>query len=271
MKKQCSKCKKIKLVSEFYRNSREKDGYNYQCKTCSNKSIKIWQQNNLRRCLKATKKWQKNNSEKVKEGAKRYRKNNAEYFREWRMNNRGKLKEYFKEWQKNNREKCRKATEKYRENNRERYTKNQRKRYRINPAKAKEASKRWQKNNLEKVREYMRKCHKKRNLIPQNRLSKSIRTSIWLSLKGNKNGRHWETIVGFTLKDLMAYLEKQFRDGMSWDNYGKWHLDHVYPVSSFDFNSYEDEGFKKCWALSNLQPLWAFENISKGNKIGGGL
>ena len=67
----------------------------------------------------------------------------------------------------------------------------------------------------------------------------------------------------------MAHLEKQFKEGMTWNNYGYygWHIDHIRPVSSFNFNSYDDPEFKECWALSNLQPLWGKENISKKDKF----
>lgn len=53
---------------------------------------------------------------------------------------------------------------------------------------------------------------------------------------------------------------------MIWDNYGEWHIDHIIPISKFHFESFEDEGFKKAWALNNLQPLWANENMKKGGK-----
>lgn len=62
----------------------------------------------------------------------------------------------------------------------------------------------------------------------------------------------------------MEHLQAQFKLGMSWGNYGEWHIDHLIPISASDFTSYDDASFKKCWALSNLQPLWATENLSKG-------
>ena len=54
---------------------------------------------------------------------------------------------------------------------------------------------------------------------------------------------------------------------MSWNNYGKWHVDHIIPISSFKFESIHDVEFKKCWSLDNLQPLWGSENIIKSNKL----
>ena len=99
------------------------------------------------------------------------------------------------------------------------------------------------------------------------KLSENMSTAIYKSLKGNKNGYHWETLVGYTLEQLKEYLESLFRPGMSWENYGEWHIDHIIPISLWKFSSPEDREFKQCWALANLQPLWWEDNIRKGNKI----
>jgi hypothetical protein len=64
----------------------------------------------------------------------------------------------------------------------------------------------------------------------------------------------------------MNHLEKQFTKGMTWDNYGEWHVDHIRPMSSFNFTSVDDPEFKECWALCNLQPLWELDNLSKGSE-----
>ena len=54
---------------------------------------------------------------------------------------------------------------------------------------------------------------------------------------------------------------------MNWNNYGKWHIDHVRPDRSFNYKSVKDKEFQECWALKNLQPLWAIDNLKKGGKI----
>jgi len=125
----------------------------------------------------------------------------------------------------------------------------------------------WYRENTEHVYQYAKEYNEKN--IPY-RLSRNIRAAIWHSLKGNKNGHCWEKLVGYTRKDLIFHLEKQFRSGMSWLNYGEWHIDHIRPKSFFRFETYNDPEFKKCWSLENLQPLWAFENLSKNNKLLGG-
>jgi hypothetical protein len=104
---------------------------------------------------------------------------------------------------------------------------------------------------------------RQRRQDPQYRLNDAISAHIRLCLKGKKNGHSWEKLVGYSLTELRNHLEKQFSKGMTWDNYGKWHVDHIRPVSSFNFRTSNDEDFKICWALENLQPLWAVKNIQK--------
>ena len=74
----------------------------------------------------------------------------------------------------------------------------------------------------------------------------------------------WFSLVGYTLKDIRTHLESKFLFGMSWSNYGEWHVDHVKPRSFFRYTDPTSSQFKECWALSNLQPLWALDNLKKG-------
>ena len=70
--------------------------------------------------------------------------------------------------------------------------------------------------------------------------------------------------IGCTAKELKEHLESQFKEGMTWDNYGfyGWHIDHIRPISSFDLE--DEEQMKQCFHYTNLQPLWAEENLKKG-------
>lgn len=98
----------------------------------------------------------------------------------------------------------------------------------------------------------------------QRRIRTYFTAAIYHSLKGStKGGRSWEAILGYTANDLRAHLERQFVKGMSWDNYGEWHVDHIVPVASFSFGSPDDDEFKACWSLTNLRPLWAKANMQK--------
>ena len=101
---------------------------------------------------------------------------------------------------------------------------------------------------------------------PRMRVDDRVSAMIRQALRARKGGRKWESLVGYSLSDLMAHLEKNFTDGMSWENIGDWHIDHIRPRVSFVFSSPEDAQFKECWSLNNLQPLWAQENLRKGQK-----
>ena len=73
-----------------------------------------------------------------------------------------------------------------------------------------------------------------------------------------------EELVGCSIHFLKEYLSKQFKPGMNWDNVGKWHVDHIIPVAKFDLKDPEQQ--KICFHYTNLQPLWATENLKKGKK-----
>ncbi len=76
------------------------------------------------------------------------------------------------------------------------------------------------------------------------------------------------SLAGYTLDQLMIHLERQFKRGMTWSNYGKagWHVDHIQPKICFKYASAADVEFKQCWELSNLRPMWGQDNIRKGSK-----
>lgn len=102
------------------------------------------------------------------------------------------------------------------------------------------------------------------------RLRCRISTSVWQAIKksgGRGKGGSTFKHLPYTPKQLKEHLESQFEDWMSWDNYGEWHIDHIYPQSKTPYDSLEHPNFQKCWALSNLQPLSAKENFSKGDSI----
>jgi hypothetical protein len=99
------------------------------------------------------------------------------------------------------------------------------------------------------------------------KLDRRMSATIWLAIRQNKSGNSWKTLVDYTLADLMAHLEARFAPGMTWANIGEWHIDHRRPRSSFAYSSPDDPEFKNCWALHNLQPLWAADNLAKGARM----
>ena len=99
-------------------------------------------------------------------------------------------------------------------------------------------------------------------------LHRRMHCAIDKSLSANKNGRKWESLVGYTCEELRRHIEKQFLPGMTWGNRGhSWHIDHIIPKSAFNFETPSDIDFKRCWALKNLRPLWAEENMIKHAKV----
>lgn len=87
------------------------------------------------------------------------------------------------------------------------------------------------------------------------------------ALKNATNSRSLARLFGFSVADLRTHLERQFTKGMTWErfNAGEIHIDHRRPLASFDLE--DPEQFRAAWALSNLQPLWKGENLSKGARI----
>ena len=130
--------------------------------------------------------------------------------------------------------------------------------------------KEWREKNIDKHRENKRNYEKTRkDNDPLYKLISNFRTAIYQVLKENnvdKNGHYFE-VLKYTPEELIIHLEKQFTDGMTWDNYGQWHVDHRLPITHFNINEIGDDEFMKCWSLGNLQPLWGDENIRKSNKI----
>ena len=115
-----------------------------------------------------------------------------------------------------------------------------------------------------KRRSVARNAYRREN--PSVRISDGVRSRMWAALKGRSDGRLFSRL-GYSIDELMSHLEAQFKPGMSWENYGKWHIDHIKPCALF--NQEDDAEFAECWSLNNLQPLWASENVRKGASYGG--
>jgi hypothetical protein len=117
------------------------------------------------------------------------------------------------------------------------------------------------------VKVWRKKVREKQMKDPMKKLHRNISSHVYLSIKNNKNNKSVFSLFEYSLKELMQHLQKLFKPGMTWANYGNWHIDHKIPVSVFNFTRPEDIDFKRCWALDNLQPMWAKENISKGASL----
>lgn len=102
---------------------------------------------------------------------------------------------------------------------------------------------------------------------PKYRIDHRTSCEISRALNGERSGKTIKKILGYSIKNLKNHLQKNFLPGMAWNNYGEWHVDHVIPKSFFSYATISDKNFKKCWALKNLMPLWAKDNIKKSNNL----
>jgi len=139
-----------------------------------------------------------------------------------------------------------------------------------NPDKIQEKNKRFNKLNPDYRKKYRKNYFNKRMEEDSSyKMINNIRSRIRIAIKmqsGLKTSKTAE-LLGCSGKEAKEYLESKFQEGMTWDNYGKfgWHIDHIIPCSSFDLTKEEEQ--KKCFHYSNLQPLWAVDNLKKGIKI----
>ncbi|WP_203228521.1 hypothetical protein [Pseudomonas citronellolis] len=100
---------------------------------------------------------------------------------------------------------------------------------------------------------------------PILRVHKAIRERLRFGLLFDRGGLRTFDMLGYSRNDLKTHLERQFLRGMSWDNYGEWHVDHIVPLSTFSRNDIDE--IRACWALPNLRPIWAKDNLRKHANI----
>ena len=243
----CIECRKIgkKEYDREYRNRNKELISCYMKEWASNNkeqiSIKMgeYYEENKNDIVEKKKKYYEENKDIILEVNRKYREGNknsiSEQQRKWYEENKSKIKENRKEYNKNNKEEIKIRTRKYYEVNREKIYKS-RKIYRDLKFKT---------DNLYKLTEITR------NLIR-------------ISIKNNgfsKKSRTYE-ILGISYEEFKIYIENQFLEGMTWENHGEWHLDHKTPVS---WGKTEEEIIELNYYI-NFQPMWAFDNLSKGNR-----
>ena len=230
--KKCNKCKENKELLKFDKDKNKKDGLQSQCKLCLNK-------------------WRKDNKEKVNKNQKKYRENN-------------KIKESKrkKKWYQNNKEKCSKTCKKWRLNNKDKTKVRMQKYYLKNKEKLNASNSNYKKNNKESINQYYKERLKN---DPSFKIAHNLRVRMKDIFKNNFKSGSAVKDLGCSIKDLKIHLEQQFQEGMNWDNYGSWHIDHIKPLASFDLAKREQ--LLEACNYNNLQPLWAKDNLSKGCRV----
>lgn len=230
LKKTCTACFLEKEIVNFSKQARTKDGRRSHCKECVSKKSK-----------------------------------------EYHIENRDKILQYQKQYVDKNKEKVKNYRKKHSEENKEKLQKKNKQYYLLNKEKINNKNKKYYNDNKEKILENSKiYSNNKKKTDIKYKINCRISTAIYQHLKrfsSSKKAVGWEVAVGYSVNDLISHLEKLFKPEMNWGNYGTyWHIDHVKPKSLFKFSSFDDEDFKSCWALKNLQPLEAIENLKKSNK-----
>ena len=215
-----------------------------------------------------------------------------EYKKKYYILNTGKIKQYSKEWYLKNKEIQKKKSKERYLKNKEIVSKKRREWYLKNEERSKQSSKEWYLKNKEKRgkkskewviknkekhkqlmkkwfsenKEYIRKKNKeKRETDPIFRMVSNIRRRILLALKGKNKSDNTMKLLGADVEKVWKHLESTFKPGMTKENHGEWHVDHIRPCASFDLSKPEEQA--KCFHYKNLQALWAHENLSKGNRF----
>jgi hypothetical protein len=124
----------------------------------------------------------------------------------------------------------------------------------------------WAKNNEKRNAARRKNLQRRRDEDSQYRMKMALHVRLYDAVKRNKGVKSAKTLelLGCTVEQLQTFLEAEFTDGMTWENYGEWHIDHIRPCASFNLADPEEQ--KKCFHWTNLQPLWALDNIRKGDK-----
>lgn len=276
MFKICSKCKESKNLDHFANCSKSSDGKQWHCKECK----KLYKQKHKEHITKQQKEYRKKNAVELLAKRKLYIEKNIDRIREkdlqYRLNNKEKINEKEKQRRINNSKRISEISKKSKLKHKDKIlAKN--KQYRIeNKEKIKEYNQKPEViarrklnrlKNKDKINANKRNTEKlKRNTDPSHKLIINQRTRITGILKKHKTNKTLD-LIGCSAEFLRNYLENKFQEGMSWENYGKygWHVDHIIPCSSFDLRDVEQQ--KICFHYTNLQPLWAIDNLKKNNKI----
>lgn len=258
----CPKCKEYLDFKCFTKCKSRKDGMSCWCIDCNGLDY----QKRKDHIREQKKQYNLKNKEKIAKRQKEYRD---------KPENKSKQKERNKKYYLETRDKQLENNKKYYQENREKIIEQNKQYVQDNLEVVKERRKRYYIENRDKIIQQKKEYARKRRKDPIFRLDASFSAQLRNALGQNKGGRKWEDLVGYTLDDLKNHLESLFEPWMNFENHGryelngpkKWNIDHIIPKAWFNYASYDDPEFKECWALSNLQPKEALDNIIKSNNF----
>ena len=202
--------------------------------------------------------WRKANPEKVRAYRKTRHESHPEYAKKWYAANVEKIRARCKVYRAANppttarKDRKRVWNKAYYEANQESAKAKEKARYAANPDRYKTAKKAWSTSDSPRAIEY--------------RLANNLRRRMRCALNGKDKSASTRTLIGCTWQELRKHIECQFKPGMSWDRRSEFHIDHIIPCAAFDLSDPIQQ--QECFHFSNLQPLWASENMAKGSKKG---
>lgn len=241
----CSKCKELKSIQQFYNSKSE-------CKVCIKESRRIYRLNNKEKIKQRYIAYRDKNKDSINKRISEYRKSNPEKRRAYYEKNREKLIAINKASYEKYRDVNIQKRKKWYQNNKEKHAADRTEYELKNKDRLRAARRKWENNKLRTDCAY--------------KLHKNIAGRIRFELKGvSKKSDKTEEIIGCTITELKIFIENQFSDGMTWDNWGinGWHIDHRIPLSWFNL---ENENCRKmAFNYKNMQPLWSEENLKKKN------
>ena len=240
--KTCAKCKQEKpMTTEYFGKANNKpNGFQSWCKECKKKDhLKNKEQRNKRSNERY---YELNPKEILPKGMKRCSQCNEVKLYE-KFNKLKKSKDGYKSH-------CRECRSKEFKENKERYQEAQKQYYELNKEQI----------NKQTTKYYVNKYQIDRGF----RILVICRSRLILALKGKSKSASTKELIGCSTEYLLKHLENQFTEGMRWENYGQWQIDHIKPCALYDFTKEENQ--RECFNYQNLQPLWAEDNMRKSDK-----
>ena len=248
--KVCAKCGETKLENSTFWVFSVKGRANQPCRACWNERERLRHAEKRKLAPPKTKRPRKPyDPEKTRERNRLY----------WQKN-KERLAPKNRQYHRDNREALAEKAKEYRENNAE-----------IVRERAKKQRLKEMLTRGDAVRKYDREYYaEKKKYNPKFRVTRAVKAKlkVLIAAKNTKKTLPSSIIFGWTPEQLFSHLESLFETGMTWENYGKaWHIDHIIPLARVDFQDQDDERLAAVWALSNLAPLWAVDNMQKSKKL----
>ncbi len=232
-----------------------------------------------KRNLESSERWREKNRDKIrlyyqnnKDKKKAYAEKNKERKKAYKKKRYEENKEIFlkkrKEYVEKNREEINKKQREARKNNPEHFRMLDKKSYYKNIENKRKQSREYRERNKEKVaisdKLKFRKYYKTDPVFRMTNMLRVRVSSMMRKLRADKQASTLD-LLGIPAEEFVEHLKSKFKKGMTLKNYGEWHIDHIIPCASFDLTKESEQ--KKCFHYTNLQPLWAKDNLSKGCKL----